>query len=204
MSDQGQPAGWYHAEGDPPGTTRYWDGTQWQGGPQAAPVAATGGPAAGTGGMGGMGQTLATPGLRMAGRLIDFIISIVIALIIGAGSIDFDAIANGDEVAAPSFGLVLASAIIALAYDTLFTHYMGGTPGKLLLGMRVAEADSGVTPPSLVVAAKRALNRLLGLLSGIGSIVALIIGVASLVMLFTDDRHQTVMDKVAGTVVVKK
>lgn len=39
MSDTGneRPAGWYHAEGDPPGTQRYWDGSAWQGGPQAAP-----------------------------------------------------------------------------------------------------------------------------------------------------------------------
>ena len=26
--------GWYYAEGDPIGTQRYWDGVQWQGGPQ--------------------------------------------------------------------------------------------------------------------------------------------------------------------------
>lgn len=35
-------AGWYQAEGDPPGTQRYWDGAAWQGGPQAAPEAAMG------------------------------------------------------------------------------------------------------------------------------------------------------------------
>ncbi len=35
-SGAGQPAGWYHAEGDPAGTQRYWDGSQWVGGPQAA------------------------------------------------------------------------------------------------------------------------------------------------------------------------
>lgn len=45
MTNQGssQPAGWYYAAGDPPGTHRYWDGTQWQGAPQpvaAAPAAA--------------------------------------------------------------------------------------------------------------------------------------------------------------------
>jgi uncharacterized RDD family membrane protein YckC len=26
--------GWYYAQGDAPGTQRYWDGTQWVGGPQ--------------------------------------------------------------------------------------------------------------------------------------------------------------------------
>lgn len=31
-----QPPGWYHAQGDPPGTNRWWDGAQWVGGPVAA------------------------------------------------------------------------------------------------------------------------------------------------------------------------
>ena len=35
--------GWYHAEGDPPGTQRYWDGELWQGEPR--PVAPSGPPA---------------------------------------------------------------------------------------------------------------------------------------------------------------
>ena len=36
MSDQygNTEPGWYYAEGDPPGTQRFWDGAQWQGGPQ--------------------------------------------------------------------------------------------------------------------------------------------------------------------------
>ena len=34
---QPAPTGWYHAEGDVEGTVRYWDGTQWVGGPVAAP-----------------------------------------------------------------------------------------------------------------------------------------------------------------------
>ena len=35
-----RPAGWYHAQGDPPGTQRYWDGSAWQSDPQ--PVNPTG------------------------------------------------------------------------------------------------------------------------------------------------------------------
>ena len=42
-----QPAGWYHAEGDPEGTHRYWDGDQWVGEPRA--VAATPPPPPGAG-----------------------------------------------------------------------------------------------------------------------------------------------------------
>ena len=38
MSDSNpQPPGWYYAQGDPPGTHRYWDGELWQGRPE--PVA---------------------------------------------------------------------------------------------------------------------------------------------------------------------
>lgn len=46
MSDQqpSQPPGWYHAQGDPPGTTRFWDGSQWQGGPQTAATPGYGAP----------------------------------------------------------------------------------------------------------------------------------------------------------------
>lgn len=44
--------GWYHAEGDPPGTERYWDGSQWTDGPRPIggdATAADPGPAADSG-----------------------------------------------------------------------------------------------------------------------------------------------------------
>ena len=34
MGAMSTPPGWYYADGDPVSTQRYWDGTQWQGGPQ--------------------------------------------------------------------------------------------------------------------------------------------------------------------------
>lgn len=39
MGDTGDKAaaGWFHAEGDPPGTQRYWDGGAWQGEPTSTP-----------------------------------------------------------------------------------------------------------------------------------------------------------------------
>ena len=33
MSESQMQPGWYYAQGDAPGTQRYWDGTQWVGGP---------------------------------------------------------------------------------------------------------------------------------------------------------------------------
>lgn len=42
MSDSGSAgAGWFHAQGDPHGTQRYWDGNAWVGGPQPVPMAPT-------------------------------------------------------------------------------------------------------------------------------------------------------------------
>ncbi len=34
MSSPQTPPGWYNAQGDPPGTQRYWDGTAWTGEPR--------------------------------------------------------------------------------------------------------------------------------------------------------------------------
>ena len=34
--------GWYYAEGDPPGTQRFWDGSQWVGGPQTGGIGSPG------------------------------------------------------------------------------------------------------------------------------------------------------------------
>lgn len=40
MAGGSTPPGWYAAEGDPPGTQRWWDGNQWVGEPQPIPSAA--------------------------------------------------------------------------------------------------------------------------------------------------------------------
>ena len=38
MSGQATPPGWYHAQGDPPNTHRWWSGTEWIGDPQPIPT----------------------------------------------------------------------------------------------------------------------------------------------------------------------
>lgn len=78
---QQQPPGWYYAEGDPPGTNRYWDGAQWQGDSQ---VVGGGTPvAAGAAG----GRQRAEVGSRFIAYLIDaaIIFGIYIVIIILAG-----------------------------------------------------------------------------------------------------------------------
>ena len=80
----------------------------------------------------------------------------------------------------------------------------GGTPGKLILGLRVARADNGAHPPGWGKAALRALNRVVALVPVVGFLVVVLVGLVSLIMLFSDDQHRTVMDRIASTVVVKK
>ena len=68
MSDT--PPGYYPAYGDPPGTVRAWDGTQWVSGPLAAPP-----------GMAATGDTdrYGDVGVRIGAVLIDSVIAMVVA-----------------------------------------------------------------------------------------------------------------------------
>ena len=87
-SSSSQPPGWYYAQGDPVGTQRYWDGTQWVGGPQA--VAGSVAP----GGYGGVAVGAGAPanyGQRVVAYIIDFaaafagiIVVLILAAIFGA------------------------------------------------------------------------------------------------------------------------
>ena len=82
-----------------------------------------------------------------------------------------------------------------------------------MLGLRVTNEATGQTPPGLLKAFLRTLNRAVRLLfsfgasqttgNGITGILGLI-GLISLIMLFADDRHRTVMDRIAGTVITRK
>ncbi len=76
MTDQsGQtPPGWYYAAGDPPGTHRYWDGRQWQGGPQLIPGQSPGNSAA-------VGQK-ADLGSRFVAFLIDTAIGVFLFIVL--------------------------------------------------------------------------------------------------------------------------
>jgi uncharacterized RDD family membrane protein YckC len=203
MSDtpQTQPPGWYYAQGDPPGTQRYWDGQKWEGGPQpipGAPQDLTGGP------------RLAEPINRIGARIIDgiawIIMSVIITVIFGAG-----AVFSGGGV---SYATAAASGIISVlaisAYEIAFVGTQGATPGKMLLGLLVTREDG--SPPEMRDATMRMAHYLgLGTLSALAGVVGIVFDLAlfvvvivSLVYLFTDSRRQTVWDKIAKTLVVAK
>lgn len=193
MSEE-QPAGWYHAEGDPVDTVRYWDGQTWIGDPTLQPAAT-------------VEDDLASVGKRMGGRAIDFAIFLLLSIpFVGnmLANLDFEAISQGEEVdTGPSFVSSLLLFVVYFAWEVAWVRFKGGTPGKLIVGTRVAELNSRAMPPGWRPSVLRSAHRVLAL-SPILGFVGVLIGLASLIMLFVHDQRRTVMDLVAKTVVVNR
>ena len=207
-----QPAGWYHAEGDPVGTKRYWDGSMWVGGPTTM-----------TAENGGGSGSAAAVGKRIGARIIDWLITAIclgIPVVIGLiNHIDFDALPDPEdselfqsEFAAqieafnPGVGVELVIAFFVL-WEIIWLGLKGASPGKLMLGLRVQNTKTGEIGPGWVAAILRNVTRLLiilGEITGIFVLVALLATLASVVMLFADDQGRTIADRIASTIVVDK
>ncbi len=164
MSDgQTTPPGWYHAEGDPAGSTRWWDGSQWVGEPQFGGQPQATAPTPGmqsTPGMeppGSWGQggpavpSLAEPMARIGGRVIDGLIWIVIGFVVNLPVISqvvsesVEAADEGrDPVVEVSAGLIIITSLLNLilivAYE-VFLNVRGGTPGKRAISARIVKED---------------------------------------------------------------
>lgn len=202
-----QPPGWYPAQGDPAGTNRYWDGSQWVGEPQGVVADSV---AQGMN-MSVGGQQLADPWKRIGARVLDFLILMIPAFIFAlvlvgvlfasaeSGAIDEDNAVFGNAF---GFGATLIVGILAFLWDALWVHFKGGTPGKLMLGMQVIKEDGSTAEGQ--PAFMRALNRIIGVIPVVGGLIGPLIGLISLVLLFVDDKNRTVMDRIGGTIVVDK
>lgn len=214
MSGSNQPAGWYPAEGDPAGTVRWWDGGQWVGGPQAQDVQQQAGyvvPGASTI---ANGRELADPWMRIAAAVIDGVLIGIIGAIFGGGAVLSGAVSGGGDsldLTSGSFVLLgLIGSIVIATYHTLMNTFMSGGLGKQLLGLRIVRAD-GTEPLGTPDGVKRSANHILDILSVIPILGVLIsffvqglINLVSLVFLFSDSEHRTVMDRFADTYVVTK
>ena len=133
MSDYSQAPGWYHAEGDPPGTQRYWDGSAWQGGPQPTQQAATGFPQAESAALGG--RVVAAPGKRFVAFLIDWGIGLGIYIVGFILIAVFGAIA--DALGALMFLITLLAVLGYWVYNLL---YLQGTTGQ-----SIGKKQQGIT-----------------------------------------------------------
>lgn len=209
MSDAPQtpPPGLYYAEGDPPGTQRYWNGQQWEGEPQPVPGAPQG--------MAPGGAVPAEPLNRIGARIIDLILWFIVGSILQSVISGANAFSQG-ALSDVSFGRAALASIIGTlavaAYEIYMVANRGATLGKMALGLKVVR-DDGVTPVDMNDAVRRmAIYIVLGVLGaltatsvGLSSLLGLItivVGLVSLVFLFTDDRRKTVWDRVANTMVI--
>jgi uncharacterized RDD family membrane protein YckC len=130
------------------------------------------------------GMELAGFGRRTLAYLIDsvWLLGLFLLLLLVAG------IVNGDEM---SWGGEVMANIILTVIVLTFWAERGGTPGKLMLGLRIVDAGTGGLPPF-----GRLVPRYFGYL-----VSALPLGLGYLWMLW-DARRQCWHDKMAGTLVV--
>lgn len=199
MSSANTPPGWYPAPGDPPGTHRYWNGAEWTTGPQPMQQAAMPPMMGGQGTV--HGRMLATPGQRIGARLIDaVIVSGVLGALVVALFVSDD---DFNQFTGFNLGYTLVGLLLSLAYEVGFVIWKGGTPGKLVLGLRIIHQEDGRTPPDQQHALMRWVPSLVGYLPILGGLISLGIFILSLVWLFNDPNRQTVYDKVGKTYVVK-
>lgn len=190
MSESQMQPGWYYAQGDAPGTQRYWDGAQWVGGPQPVGQPQDGGAMATVG-----GGVPAEWGQRALAYLIDVGITIgiyIAALIVGA---IFGAI--NDTLGA----IVTLIGVLGYLGFTIWNSIIrqgqtGQTLGKTQQNIKLVRDDSGQP-----VGPGMAFVRLLvaGLLSfvtcGIG-------GILDLLWPLWDDQNKRLTDKILNFSVV--
>ncbi len=194
-----QPPGWYYAQGDPPGTQRYWDGAQWQGGPQAVPAA---GGASAYGASDGA-ALIASPWSRLGARIIDFFILIIPLVVVGAviGGGLYGLGGDGGVSFTASFISGIVTTAIAVAYEYYFLAKDGATPGKKALNIKVVKEDG--TELGQDGAMKRLILSALGAIPILGSLIGIIVFLGTVVMIFTDSRRQVPADKVAKSIVIR-
>jgi len=141
-----QPAGWYHAQGDPPGTQRYWDGSQWVGGPQAAQdtsVQAGGGYGQPAYAVGGLPGVPASYGSRVIAVLIDGLIGFGIVI---AGFLVAFVLGFASEALATILFIIgiAAGALVFPIWNTIVRQGQSGqTIGKSQQNIRLVADATG-------------------------------------------------------------
>ena len=165
--------GWYHAEGDPADTKRFWNGLEWEEGLLGGNVIL----------------------YRILARVIDGLIvftagRIVSGLLLGEWDLD-------------SVTASVISFLIAILYEVGFIAIKGKTPGKIILRFKVVAITNSNSPPSTSSALSRFAPNLSTLLPVIGFYLGFAIVGISLYWLTSDANRQSVFDRFGKTYVVR-
>jgi uncharacterized RDD family membrane protein YckC len=129
---------------------------------------------------------LAGIGSRLLAQIIDLFWLLPLSFLLGA----IASFVNGGRISLG--GEVMANVIGALLVITFWVERQG-TPGKLVLGLRIVDADTGGTPP-----VSRLVIRYVGYL-----VSAIPLGLGYLWAIW-DPRRQGWHDKMAGTLVIRQ
>ena len=161
------------------------------------------------------GAELASSGMRVLAHFLDqLIIGLVFSAIFAAIILSGDNSAGFGGVGIDaSFGetylLAIISAVAFFVWDAVCTKQFGGTPMKLAFGMKVVQADSGADVEWEHAIKRWALPGALSLIppvaivSGLITLLQIVIVIVSLVFIFSKPLRQAVWDQFADTVVVK-
>lgn len=156
----------------------------------------------------GAAPALASPLRRLAARIVDALILAVVhgfLWVLGVlGSLGTQGVVwdGRDDL---SFGLpfgpeiAIIAAAVGAVYETGFIAYRGQTPGKMLLGIMVADVEGGGFPSISSAFVRWLLPSALGVLPFVGWLLE---GVAY-AWLLVDPRRQGWHDKAARTIVVR-
>lgn len=196
------PQGWYHAEGDPVGTQRFWNGSQWVGEPQLlqdgfSPFTST---AATAGGVAAL--RLAQPSQRLIAFAIDYGLSIAPVPLIVLGFAFSDAVGGT---------LILLSILFFFGFWTwnraIRQGSRGQSIGKAQQRVRLV-ADSTGQPVGVGVGFARVLIPF-GALAGLWMLTFLFLGIGVFLILidylwpFWDRDNKRLVDKILKCRVVQ-
>lgn len=166
-----------------------------------------------------LGVRIGSAGARIGAKAIDIVLIILIQLVIGliAAATTFSSNtraleANADFTFSATTGGVLVALIVLLVdfvYNVALTASFGGTPGKLMVGLRVIRTDGAKVD---MAAAFRRWSPILAL-SLLGLVPQIVVGlftglarfgllITNLVLVLTDDRRRSVYDHIGSTYVV--
>lgn len=197
----GPEPGWYHADGDPIGTHRYWDGEMWQGEAQAVGVPAPGVSAQHSGRL-QPGQSLGRAWPRFFARLIDGIIVGIPTVLILLSQIDFEDV----DSFTTETGIIWTVLVLAISaiYEIGFIAGVGATPGKMMMGLRVVQENNNQMPPSVTNAALRWVPALAGYIPAVGGLISIVVLIGSIIGISSDSLKRSIYDRVGSTYVISQ